>query len=524
MRSTRSSPIGDQIAEAIELHHHDREARRRRPGRSSCSTMVGIPNARAAATHQYPHEFSGGMRQRAMIAMAIANDPDVLIADEPTTALDVTIQAQVLEVLETAQEATGARPSCSSPTTSAWWPARRPGQVMYAGRAVETGTIFDVFGHPRHPYTLGLLESLPRLDDSGQERLVPIPGSPPSMVDLPPGCAFHPRCRFARRCAGRRRPACTGSRGRPSARLPLRRRTRRAGEDIVSDTLSSPVAASARPGETPVLEVTDLVKHFPIYAGDVIRRRVGEVHAVYGVSSTSPREVHPRPGGGVRVRGRPPPAAASCRSTSPRRARSTSRAGRCWPCPRGRCESCAGDLQIVFQDPYASLDPRMTVGGIVGEPLRIHGPRATAGATSTSGCGNCSVSSGSTPSTPTATPTSSPAASASGSASPGRWHSTPTVVVLDEPVSAARRVDPGRGREPARRAPGPSSAWPTSSSPTTCRVVRHISDRVAVMYLGRIVEIAPGDDALRGPHPYTQALLSARPGPRPTWGSAGAPQ
>jgi oligopeptide/dipeptide ABC transporter ATP-binding protein len=189
--------VGFQIAEAIEAHHPETNRKAALARAAELLDLVGIPNA-AARARQYPHEFSGGMRQRAMIAMAIANDPDVLVADEPTTALDVTIQAQILEVLERAQEATGAAIVLITHDLGMVAGTADRVVVMYAGRAVETGSIFDVFGHPRHPYTLGLLASLPRLDDSGQERLLPIPGSPPSMVHPPSGCAFHPRCRFVR--------------------------------------------------------------------------------------------------------------------------------------------------------------------------------------------------------------------------------------------------------------------------------------------------------------------------------------
>ena len=189
--------VGFQIAEAIEAHHPGTDRKAAMARAAELLDLVGIPNA-AARARQYPHEFSGGMRQRAMIAMAIANDPDVLVADEPTTALDVTIQAQILGVLERAQEATGAAILLITHDLGVVAGVADRIVVMYAGRAVETGGIYNVFGHPRHPYTLGLLASLPRLDDRGRERLVPIPGSPPSMVHPPPACAFHPRCPFAR--------------------------------------------------------------------------------------------------------------------------------------------------------------------------------------------------------------------------------------------------------------------------------------------------------------------------------------
>jgi len=157
--------------------------------------LVGIPNPRDRAT-QYPHEYSGGMRQRAMIAMSIANDPDVIIADEPTTALDVTIQAQVLEVFERIQERTSSALLLITHDLGVVAGVTDRILVMYAGRQVETGTVDDVFYRPSHPYTQGLLASLPRLDRKREvgERLHRIKGQPPSLIFLPPGCSFTPRC------------------------------------------------------------------------------------------------------------------------------------------------------------------------------------------------------------------------------------------------------------------------------------------------------------------------------------------
>jgi oligopeptide/dipeptide ABC transporter ATP-binding protein len=189
--------VGNQIAEAVRVHHRD--AGRKGAWRRAVELLdlVGIPNAERRS-HEYPHQFSGGMRQRVMIAMAIANDPDVLIADEPTTALDVTIQAQILEVLERAQEAVHSAIVLITHDLGVVAGMADRAMVMYAGRAVEQGGVEDVFVRPRHPYTLGLLESLPRLDSEGRERLTPIAGSPPSLLHPPSGCPFHPRCRFAR--------------------------------------------------------------------------------------------------------------------------------------------------------------------------------------------------------------------------------------------------------------------------------------------------------------------------------------
>jgi oligopeptide/dipeptide ABC transporter ATP-binding protein len=157
--------------------------------------VVGVPSA-DRRFDQYPHEFSGGMRQRAMIAMAIANDPAVLIADEPTTALDVTIQAQIVEVMRAAQQETDAAIVLITHDLGLIAELADRVVVMYAGRVVELADVFTIFNSPRHPYTVGLMNSLARLDVD-QEWLKPIPGQPPSLLNRPPGCAFHPRCEFS---------------------------------------------------------------------------------------------------------------------------------------------------------------------------------------------------------------------------------------------------------------------------------------------------------------------------------------
>ncbi len=187
--------VGDQVAEAIRIHHPEVGRREALARATELFAQVGIPNPRTRV-RQYPHEFSGGMRQRALIAMAIANDPDVLIADEPTTALDVTTQAQVLEVLKEVRRRTHSAMILITHDLGVVSGVADRVMVMYAGKVVETGTVDQVLEQPEHPYTLGLLASRPRLEGGG--RLERIPGQPPSLVDVPPGCAFHPRCRFAR--------------------------------------------------------------------------------------------------------------------------------------------------------------------------------------------------------------------------------------------------------------------------------------------------------------------------------------
>jgi len=188
--------VGRQIGEMARIHEGlDRQEARARA--IEMLDLVGIPEARTRAD-MYPHEFSGGMRQRAMIAMAITCKPDLLIADEPTTALDVTVQAQVLEVLLDIKDEIDSAIILITHDLGVVAGLSDRVMVMYAGRAIETGTTHEIFYETRHPYTLGLLASLPRLDDVGDEPLVPIVGSPPSLIRKPSGCSFHPRCRFAR--------------------------------------------------------------------------------------------------------------------------------------------------------------------------------------------------------------------------------------------------------------------------------------------------------------------------------------
>lgn len=184
--------VGNQVVEMIQAHQ-DVSDKAARSKSVELLEMVGIPQP-ATRARQYPHEFSGGMRQRAMIAMAIANDPDVLIADEPTTALDTTVQAQILEVIQRVQHELGAAVAFITHDLGVVARIADRVQVMYAGRIVERGEAQDIFIRPTHPYTMGLLHSLP---DNQGTRLVPIPGSPPNMLRPPSGCAFRVRCVYA---------------------------------------------------------------------------------------------------------------------------------------------------------------------------------------------------------------------------------------------------------------------------------------------------------------------------------------
>jgi peptide/nickel transport system ATP-binding protein len=192
--------IGQQISEAFLIHNKvSRKAARQHA--IDMLGRVGIPQP-AARADDYPHQFSGGMRQRAMIAMALSCDPELLIADEPTTALDVTVQAQILDLISDLQREFGSAVIIITHDLGVVAELTDDILVMYSGRVAEYGTAVDIFGRPGHPYTWGLLTSMPRIDEARSERLIPIKGTPPSLINVPSGCPFHPRCDYAAMTGG----------------------------------------------------------------------------------------------------------------------------------------------------------------------------------------------------------------------------------------------------------------------------------------------------------------------------------
>jgi oligopeptide/dipeptide ABC transporter ATP-binding protein len=208
--------IGRQLTETLEIHlgmaPPQSQARA-----AELLAMVGIPDA-DRRLRQYPHQFSGGMRQRMMIAMAVSCEPALILADEPTTALDVTIQAQILELMKSLSRRLGVAMLIITHNLGVVARYADRVNVMYAGRIIERGTAREIYGDPRHPYTLGLLRSVPRLDEPRRARLVPIPGQPPDLTRLPPGCPFVPRCSYAMdRCREHRPPLEAVGQGHLSA-------------------------------------------------------------------------------------------------------------------------------------------------------------------------------------------------------------------------------------------------------------------------------------------------------------------
>jgi peptide/nickel transport system ATP-binding protein len=514
--------VGWQIAETIWTRGQvSKEAARKRA--VELLELVGIPNA-ARRADDYPHEFSGGQRQRIVIAIAMANDPAVMIADEPTTALDVTIQAQVLDALRAARDTLGASLLLITHDLGVVAGMADRVMVMYAGKAVEFATADDVFHNSKMPYTLGLLGSLPRMDTSGAGPLRPIPGNPPSLLNMPGGCPFAPRCpAVIQQCLDEEpellaigpghEAACHRSRSLPAGGVGLFAPTwtDTEDEDVKQATLDTE-ARTVVAGDT-VISVRDIVKNFPVRGGGLVRRTVAVAQAVSGISfdvaeretvglvgesgcgkSTAARvvlQLIPATEGSVRFEG-------------------TELVGK----SRKQMRSFRREIQIVFQDPFASLDPRMPVGETVAEPLKVHGRWDRR--TGPDRIAELFEMVGLNPEHRNRYPNEFSGGQRQRIGIARALALGPKVLVLDEPVSALDvSIQAGVVNLLEELQDRLGLAYLFIAHDLS--VVRHISDRVAVMYLGRIVETGRVDEVYDSPsHPYTQALLSAVPVPDPT--------
>ena len=268
--------VGDQIIEMLREHVDILSKKNAKTRAIELLELVGVPQP-ARRVDQYPHEFSGGMRQRAMIALAIANFPRLLIADEPTTALDVTIQAQVMEAMRAAQRVTGAAMILITHDLGLVAGSADRIHVMYGGRIFEKGDLEDIFYNSRNPYTRALLESIPSLGARSTDRLRPIPGSPPSLLHPPAGCPFRPRCSMAVEHCIEAVPDLVAVGDQHDSRC-FR------VDDLAALAVRGPqVTAAAPPPPPPLLRLEELTTRFPVRAG-LLRRTVGYVHAVESVS------------------------------------------------------------------------------------------------------------------------------------------------------------------------------------------------------------------------------------------------
>jgi peptide/nickel transport system ATP-binding protein len=503
--------VGDQIAEALQIHHRDIDRRAARTRAVELLELVGIaqPERRARS---FPHELSGGERQRVVIAIAIANDPDLLICDEPTTALDVTVQAQILEVLKTARDVTGAGVLIITHDLGVVAEFANRALVMYAGRAVEVADVDVLYRERRMPYTVGLLGSVPRLDAPQGARLVPIPGSPPSLAALPPGCPFAPRCPLAiDKCRAAEPELITVGPKHTAACIRTDQVAGRSAADIYGVSTEPPTDAAPTAGAPVVLRVRDLVKTYKLTKGVVFRRQVGEVRAVDGISFEL-QEGHTLGLVGESGSGKSTTLHQILDLAAPQDGSIEVLGADVATLDRRGRRALRGDLQVVFQDPVASLDPRLPVFDVLAEPLQANGfdksrvDERVADLLGTVGLRREDAS-------------RYPAEFSGGQKQrigiARALALQPKILALDEPVSALDvSIQAGiiNLLLDLQQRFGLSYLFVSHD----LSVVKHLAHRVAVMYKGKIVEQGDGDQVFTNPqHEYTRRLLAAVPQPDP---------
>jgi glutathione transport system ATP-binding protein len=507
--------VGDQIAEALEVHNREIRRADARKRAVELLDLVGVaqPQTRAKA---FPHELSGGERQRVVIAMAIANDPDLLICDEPTTALDVTVQAQILDVLRTARDVTGAGVLIITHDLGVVSEFADRAVVMYAGRGVEIASVEDLYRDRRMPYTVGLLGSVPRLDAPQGTRLIPIPGAPPTMSAPSPGmCPFAPRCPLAVDECRSAEPDLieVGAVGDGHWAACIRT------DDVAGRSSAEIFGVSTQPAESEtaadeppqVLRVTGLTKVYPLTKGVVLRRRVGEVRAVDGVSFTLEQGrtlgIVGESGSGksttlsqVLELAKPQAGSIEILGTD---VSTLDAAGR---------RDLRTELQVVFQDPVASLDPRLPVFDVIAEPLAANGfdrPQREARVAELLAIVGLDR----------AYASRYPAEFSGGQKQrigiARALALKPKILALDEPVSALDvSIQAGiiNLLLDLQQQFGLSYLFVSHD----LSVVKHLAHRVAVMYRGTVVEQGDGDQVFTNPqHEYTRRLLAAVPGAHP---------
>ncbi|WP_282781581.1 MULTISPECIES: ABC transporter ATP-binding protein [unclassified Nocardia] len=499
--------VGDQIAEAL-LAHKKMSKEQAAARAVELLELVGIPEPVVRAK-MFPHEFSGGMRQRVVIAMAIANDPELIICDEPTTALDVTVQKQILDLLRQARDITGAGVVMITHDMGIAATLADRVAVMYAGRIVETAPVAELFNAPRMPYTVGLLGSIPRMDGPARTPLIPIVGAPPAMHALPPGCTFAPRCPVSvDDCRAAEPPLQDTEPGHRAACI----RTAEVGSAELFAAYRRDIPEPEHRSDTDshvVLRVSDLKKTFPITKGVVFRRRIGEVKAVDDISfevragrtlalvgesgsgkSTTLTQIMDlvRPeSGSIEILGR------NVESLTKEQRRDIRRR-----------------MQIVFQDPSASLDPRLPIFDALAQPLRIDGrPREEIHRR----VPELLRQVGLRPEHADRYPADFSGGQKQRINIARALALDPEILVLDEPVSSldvsiqAGVLNLLRDLQLER---GLSYLFVSHD----LSVVRNLAHEVAVMYRGEIVEYGPAEQIFTAPrHDYTRALIDAVPVP-----------
>jgi peptide/nickel transport system ATP-binding protein len=517
--------IGDQIAETVLLHR-GADAKTARARAIEVLGLVGMPRP-AERVGNYPHQLSGGMRQRVMIAMALACEPKLLIADEPTTALDVTIQKQILELIDDLRQRLGMAVILVTHDLGVIAGRADRAAVMYAGRVVETTSTTRLFANPRHPYTEALFGALPEKAADESERLYSIPGMPPDLTAPPAGCKFAARCRYVQDSCKQDEPSLEGDTWGhqfrcyfPVGRAESDEPADQAAKLTVTDSARARrVQVGMEAGDTALLTAGHLVKNFAVTSGAVLQRKVGEVSAVADVSFAI------RPGRTFGMVGE-----SGCGKTTVgrliaglERANSGSimldgedivrlaRHGLSDPSPLSNRERRrrSPKVQLMFQDSYASMDPRMRVGPILREPLAIQGigsrqeqHKQIAAILDEVGLPQAAVD---------RYPHEFSGGQRQRLGLARALILRPKLVVADEPVSA---LDVSIQAQilnlmlDLQRDLGLTYLFISHD----LSVVRYLSDTIGVMYLGKMVEMGPADEVYYRPvHPYTRGLIDTVP-------------
>jgi peptide/nickel transport system ATP-binding protein len=500
--------IGYQVAEPVLLHRGctKQEAMDRA---AEVLGLVGLPHPKERLK-DYPHQLSGGLRQRVMIAMALANEPKVLIADEPTTALDVTIQAQILTLLADLKSRLGMAMILITHDMGVVAGHADRINVMYAGKIAESTGTDELFAGMRHPYTQGLLASIPRLAQDNTQRLYTVPGLPPDLSNPPKGCRFAERCAYATDQCREEEPRLIGPEGHTFAcwhptNGPL---------DLTASTVVTEREPDALAKKAPraLLEANGLVKEFPVGTSGFLTREKHVVHAVSGVSlSLGYGETFGlvgESGCGKTTLGRmivgldkPNEGSVTLDGTdiSSLRGRERRRHRR--------------DLQMMFQDPFASLDPRMRVSSILREPLQIQGIGSTK--EQMDRVSELLAEVGLPRNALERFPHEFSGGQRQRLGLARAFTLNPKVIVADEPVSALDVSIRAQVLNLMKRLQASHDLSYVVISHDLA-VVKYLADRIGVMYLGKMVEVGSGEDIYqRAAHPYTAGLLEAIPVPEP---------